>query len=125
VSQSFEQQRDLNPERMGMNRLTEITEVMFDETVITSDQPFFVDFFAPWCVPCKGMVPALEDLADEYEGELRFLKVDIDSAAALAKRYRVVSVPTFLIVKRGEVVGRLSGTQTRSKLASLIEDSLV
>lgn len=107
-----------------MNLIPEISEAAFTETILTSDRLYLVDFFAPWCAPCTAMLPALMDLAQEYQGEIELIKVDIDTAPELVKRYALASVPTFLLISNGEVVGRVSGTQTRSKLASLIEGVL-
>ena len=77
----------------------------FDEEVLKSDIPVLVDFFADWCGPCKMMAPIVEQLATEYTGKLKVGQVNVDDNPDLAGKYGVMSIPTFIIFKNGEIVG--------------------
>ena len=107
-----------------MSAIETIAQDVFDELVIGSDIPVLVDMWATWCGPCKAMMPALEDLAREYAGEVRIVKVDIDESPLVAQRYGVQSVPTFLLIQGGEVKSRFIGGQTRSKIAAILDAQL-
>lgn len=80
-----------------------------------------VDFFATWCGPCKMLTPIIDKLAEEFEGKVKIRKVDIDESPELAQEYKVMSVPTLVVFKNGEVVETLLGVQNRAKLVELIE----
>lgn len=104
-----------------MSRLKEITSEAFDAVVLGSKIPVLIDFHAVWCGPCKASAPALEDAAREFDGEIAFVKVDIEQEPKLAQAYQVQAVPTFILVKDGQPVERFSGLVSRGKLASLLE----
>jgi len=102
----------------------EITLNNFEQEVLKSDKPVMVDFYATWCGPCKRMAPIVEELATEYEGKAVIAKLDVDDAMELAQRYRVMSVPSFIFFKNGEVVNSVRGGLTKAELAEII-DSLM
>lgn len=102
----------------------EITLDNFEQEVLKSDKPVMVDFYATWCGPCKRMAPIVEELATEYEGKAVIAKLDVDDAMELAQRYRVMSVPSFIFFKNGEVVNSVRGGLTKAELAEII-DSLM
>jgi thioredoxin 1 len=104
-----------------MSRINYVTTEAFEADVLKSELPVLVDFTASWCGPCKAVAPALEDLALDYEGEVRIVKVDIDADPKLAETYSVQGVPTFLMMKNGEVKERFSGSQSRGMISSVIE----
>ena len=81
----------------------------FEAEVLQADLPVLVDFYADWCGPCKKMAPIVEEIATEYDGKLKVGKCNIDDNMQLAQKYRVASIPTFLIIKGGEVVDTLIG----------------
>lgn len=81
----------------------------FDAFIQNADVPVFVDFWAPWCGPCKLAAPFVESLAKDYAGKAHILKVDVDQAGSLAQKYNIQSIPTFIVIKQGEVKGNLSG----------------
>ncbi len=104
-----------------MSVLKVTTTNSFEGDVLRSSIPVLIDFHAVWCGPCKASAPALEDAAREFEGEVAFVKVDIDQESELAEAYGVQSVPTFILIKDGEPVERFSGLISRGKLASVLE----
>ena len=75
--------------------------------VVGSSVPVFVDFWAEWCGPCRMVGPVVEELADDYDGKIKFVKVNVDDANALASKYNVFSIPTLMIFNKGEIVGIL------------------
>lgn len=97
------------------------TKENFQKDVKENAGLVIVDFFATWCGPCKMLTPIIEKLADEYEGKVLIGKVDIDQDPELAQAHNVMSVPTVIFVKGGEVVETLIGVQNRAKLIELIE----
>lgn len=90
------------------------------KNIINSDQLTLVDFFATWCGPCKMMHPVLEQLKEEMGDTIRILKLDVEKNESLSDLYRIQSVPTLMLFRKGEVVWRQSGTASLSALKSLI-----
>ncbi len=99
----------------------EITTDNFEQEVIEADVPVLVDFWAEWCMPCKMVAPVLEEMSKEYEGKLKIGELDVDSQADLAARYNVVSIPTLMVFKNGEVVGQQIGAAPRDRLEKLVQ----
>lgn len=96
-----------------------VTADDFNEVVLNCDKPVLVDFWAQWCGPCQAMGPIVEELADEIS-DMKVCKLDIDSAMEIARKYRVMSIPTFLIFEGGEVAKRTVGEQTKAELLAFI-----
>lgn len=94
----------------------EFTSNNFEEEVLKSDLPVLVDFYADWCVPCKMMAPIVKDLASAYEGKMKIGKCNIDDNMETAQKYRVMSIPTFIIFKNGEPVETHTGSLSREEL---------
>jgi thioredoxin 1 len=84
--------------------------------VLKSDKPVLVDFYADWCGPCRVMAPVFDELASELDGKMVVGKVDVDANQALAEKYQVMSIPTTIVIKGGEVVERFSGVQPKGAL---------
>lgn len=104
-----------------MSNLKNVTTEAFEAEVLKSNIPVLVDFHAVWCGPCKASAPALEDAAREFEGEIAFVKIDIDQEPTLAKTYDVQGIPTFIVMKDGQPVERFQGLVSRGKLAAVLE----
>lgn len=105
-----------------MGKEVVITEANFDTEVAGSDVPVLVDFWADWCVPCKMIAPVLEQIAEEQDGKLKIGKVDVDSEAGLASKFNVISIPTLLLFKDGEVVNQHVGAGQKPLLEKIFAD---
>jgi len=101
-----------------------LTESTFDETVATTDGLLLVDFWAPWCGPCRAIAPVLDALVGESAGRVKLAKVNVDDEPALAGRYQVRSIPTILFVRDGRVVDRVVGAVPRETLAAKVQTAL-
>jgi thioredoxin 1 len=104
-----------------MKEVKQIAEVEFQKEVIDSDMPVLVDFFAPWCGPCRALAPALEAAAATYSGRLKVVKVNVDDAQGLAAGYRIRGVPTLMFFKEGEAVDSIVGLPPASALRSKLD----
>ena len=100
------------------------TEQDFDEIVLNNDKPVLVDFWAPWCAPCKALAPTLDELAEEYGGEMEIVKVDIEANPKLAERFEVRGIPLLMVVKDGEETARTFGTMSRSRLDAFVDANI-
>jgi thioredoxin 1 len=99
-------------------------ESSFAQNVLQSDLPVLVDFWAPWCSPCKAVSPIIDELAQEYAGKINVVKVNIDEDAALADTYDVQSIPTIVFFKNGSEVSRSSGVKTKLQFQRDIETAI-
>ena len=103
--------------------ITEVTDNNFQAEVLENDKPVLVDFWAPWCGPCRVVAPVLEDIASERD-DLRIVKLNVDDNQQTAARYNVLSIPTLILFRNGEVAHQIIGAMPKSRLLQEIEPAL-
>lgn len=96
----------------------------FQTEVLGSSEPVLVDFWAPWCGPCKMLAPTIDELAGDYSGKVRIGKVNTDNSRQVAIDHQISAIPTLILFKDGEVVERVSGLQPKQQLAALLDRHL-
>jgi thioredoxin 1 len=104
-----------------MSQELELTDNNFDSDVLKSDLPVLVDFWAPWCGPCKIVEPIVEEIAKEYDGKLRVGKLNTDDNPQVASKYGVMSIPTLMIFNKGELIDRIIGAQPKNAIKDKID----
>ena len=107
-----------------MAKIVEVGDSNFEAEVVRSDLPVLVDFWAPWCGPCKFIAPVVEELAAEYEGRLKVAKLNVDDNPLTPSRYGVRGIPNLLILKSGAVKEQIVGAAPKAKLVQAIENVL-
>lgn len=107
-----------------MANIFEIEEGTFDSEVLTAPDPVLVDFSAVWCAPCKMLDPIVEELASEWDGKVKFVKLDVDHAPGIAMKYQVLGVPTLMLFVDGESRERITGFQPKDRIVSKLNPHL-
>jgi thioredoxin 1 len=107
-----------------MAKPTEVNDNTWEAEVLKSEQPVLVDFWAPWCGPCRMVAPIVDELASEYDGKVKFLKLNTDDNVQTASRYGVRSIPTLMMFKGGEAIDHVIGFRPKSQLKQTIEKAL-
>jgi thioredoxin len=102
------------------SRAVEVTDARFEEDVLASPLPVLLDVWAPWCVPCRGMEPVVEDLASTLAGKVRVAKLDVDRSPGTAARLRIQGVPTLIVFKAGHEVTRMVGARGKAEILRVL-----
>lgn len=107
-----------------MANITDLNEQSFNDAIKSADTPVLVDFWAPWCGPCKAIAPLIEELASEMDGKAQFTKVNVDENSAIAAKYNIRAIPTLLLFKGGEQVDQIVGMVGKEDLKTKIENHI-
>ncbi len=107
-----------------MANINEVTDAEFQGQVLDSKVPVLVDFWAPWCGPCRAIAPLLEELAAEYDGKARIVKMNVDDHQATAATYGVRSIPNLIVFKNGQVAEQIVGAVPKTKLSEAIKAAI-
>ncbi|HET6458931.1 MAG TPA: thioredoxin [Nitrosopumilaceae archaeon] len=126
---SIENRGDKKIENQVQNKdvhTKEISSNRWEDEVVKSKIPVFVDFWAPWCGPCRAVAPIVEDIASEYSGKVSFVKVNVDQNNEIASKYNVFSIPTLAVFNKGNLVSQQVGVSSNAKtsLKNMIENAL-
>ena len=105
-------------------KVVELTNENFDQEVVSHSGTVLVDFWAPWCGPCRMVGPVVEQIADEYDGRAKVAKLNTDEAGEIASRYGIRSIPTLLFFKNGEMVQQLVGAYPKGKITEKLDAAL-
>ncbi len=108
---------------MTSDKVKQLNDADFD-TAIQSDQPTLVDFWAPWCGPCKAIGPVVEELAGEFAGKVSIAKMNVDDNPVIPGKFGIRAIPTLIVFKNGEVVDQVTGAVGKSQLVELINKAL-
>ncbi len=111
------------PHATGPSDVIEVTDASFQTTVLDSSQPVLVDFWAPWCGPCRMMGPVVDELATQYKGSVKVCKVNVDDCPSVSQKYEIESIPLLLVFKSGEIKERFVGVQPKDRLQAALEDA--
>jgi thioredoxin 1 len=102
--------------------IIQVTDANFKTEVLSSDKPFLLDFWAPWCHPCKMIAPLLEELAREYQQKIKIGKLNVDDNPQVSTHYSIMSIPTLIFFCGGKVRSQITGAVSKSELRSKIEE---
>ncbi len=110
---------------MASELISHVTDTSFDQEVLKSAKPVLIDFWAPWCAPCRAIAPVIDELAGEYAGRLKVVKINVDDNPETPARYGVRGIPNLLIIKSGQVKEQIIGAVPKSHLVRALDAALV
>ena len=108
-----------------MAKPVDVSDTDFEAKVLKAEKPVLVDFWAPWCGPCRMVAPLVEELAQEYDGKVDFVKVNTDENSNTASKYGVRSIPTLLVFKQGNPVGQIIGYRPKAEMKKRLDEAMV
>jgi thioredoxin 1 len=109
---------------MSNPKIQEVSDATFEGDILKSSTPVLVDFWAPWCGPCRTIAPLMDEFANQYDGKLKIAKLNVDESSQVAMKYQVTSIPTFILFKSGQVADRMLGAVPRSEFVKFIDRNL-
>ena len=101
-----------------------VNQDSFQKVVLDSEKPVLVDFWAPWCGPCRAVAPIIEELANDYNGKIEFTRLNVDEAPFVASKYGIMSIPTIMVFKEGKPLQQVIGYQPKDQLKKLLDGAL-
>ena len=107
-----------------MGNVLELNDSTFEAEVVDSSTPVLVDFWATWCGPCRKLGPVVDEIAEAYDGKVKFVKINVEESLETAKKYSISGLPSLLVFKNGEAVERMAGLMPKSTIISNIEKHL-
>ena len=109
---------------MSAGNVVTVSESEFESSVLQGDKPALIDFWAEWCQPCKMLAPTIEELAEEYNGQLMVGKLNVDDNPGIATRYGIRGIPTLLLFKSGQVVQQVVGVKSKTEIKKMIDENI-
>ena len=109
---------------MASDSIIELSDAEFETEVINSDKPVLIDFWAPWCGPCRMVSPLVEEIADEFSGRVKVAKLNVDDNPQTTMKFGIRSIPTIMLFKDGEVLDQIIGAVPKSELENLVNKAL-
>jgi thioredoxin 1 len=107
------------------DKVVTVSDAAFEQTVLKSDKPVMLDFWAEWCQPCKMLTPTVEELAGDFEGQILVGKLNVDDNPNTATTYGIRGIPTLLFLKDGKVVQQIVGVKSKAEIKKIIEENLL
>ncbi len=109
---------------MASSNIVEVVDSVFDKEVMESEIPVLVDFWAPWCGPCRALSPVIEEISNDYEGSVKVGKVNVDENPQTTMKFRIRSIPTLIVFKNGEVAEQIVGAVPKSEIEKVLNKTL-
>lgn len=106
------------------DNINDVTDQNFEQEVLRSEQPVLVDFWAAWCQPCRMLAPTVAQVAQQYEGKAKVVKLDVDNSSEVAQRYGIKGIPTLIVFKGGSEAERVVGATSKENIARMIDRAL-